>query len=142
MNIQYLYSLYSNDILTLINKIRTSGVKYDIIVGIAKGGLIPAVHLANVLEVPFAALQWSHKGVRDSSNPHLICSKGKNVLLVDDILDNGDTMHEVLSTYYPMDTATLIYNCTNRWNLVPTYTGWTINRNDTPQWIDFWWEKQ
>ena len=141
MGLPYDYHNYDDDIKTLVNKIANSNVKYDIIVGITKGGLIPAVHLANVFNVPFAPLQWSTKGVRDSSNQHLICSKGKNVLLVDDILDNGDTMHEILSTYYPMDTATLIYNCTNRWNLVPTYTSWTINRNETTQWIDFWWEK-
>ena len=140
-NIPYNYDRYNTDITTLTSKIRKSDIKYDLIVGIAKGGLIPAVHLANVLDVPFAALQWSGKGIRDSSNPHLVCSRGKSVLLVDDILDNGDTIHEVLSTYYPMDTATLVYNCINRWSLVPTYTSWTINRNDTPNWIDFWWEK-
>jgi hypoxanthine phosphoribosyltransferase len=141
MNIDYNYNNYSEDILTVVNEIKKSKKKYDLIVGIAKGGLIPAVHLANIFDTPLASLQWSGKGVRDCFNQQLLDAKGKNVLLVDDILDNGDTINEVLTVYYPMDTATLIYNSINKHNLEPTYTGWIINRNELPNWFDFWWEK-
>ena len=48
MNIEYNYNNYSEDILTVVNEIKKSKKKYDLIVGIAKGGLIPAVHLANI----------------------------------------------------------------------------------------------
>jgi hypoxanthine-guanine phosphoribosyltransferase len=72
----------------------------------------------------------------------LVCSKGvKNVLLVDDIIDQGHTIKEIHDHYWEMDTAVLIYNCVNRYSLVPTYAAWTINRQELPQWIDYWWEK-
>lgn len=141
MNIEYNYNDYINDLSTVVNEIRKNDKKYDLIVGIAKGGLIPAVHLANIFNLPFASLQWSGKGIRDCFNQQLLDAKDKNVLLVDDILDSGDTISEVLAVYKPMDIATLIYNSVNKHNLEPTYTGWIINRNEIPEWFDFWWEK-
>jgi len=138
---KYTFDNYLKDINVLYNKIVKSGVKYDLIVGVKRGGLVPAVHLSNLLDVPMQTLSWSSKGIRDSSNQHLITSKDKNVLLVDDIIDEGHTIAEIHQTYWKMDTAVLIYNCINRFNLVPTYAAWTINREELPQWIDYWWEK-
>lgn len=138
---RYTFDNYLRDINVLYDKIVKSGVKYDLIVGIKRGGLVPAVHLSNLLGVPMQSLSWSTKGIRDSSNPHLITSKDKNVLLVDDIIDEGHTIKEIHDTYWKMDTAVLIYNCINRYSLVPTYAAWTINREELPQWIDYWWEK-
>lgn len=137
---KYAYYDYTIDISSIIGQIQKSGKKYDLVVGIQKGGLIPAVHIANVLDIPFASLQWSTKGVREGSNQHLICNKDKNVLLVDDILDSGDTIQQIQERYWQMDTAVLIYNTVNRWNLVPTYYGWNINRDNMLDWVDFWWE--
>jgi len=140
---KYTFDNYLRDINILYDKIVKSGVKYDMIVGIKRGGLIPAVHLSNLLDVPMQTLIWSaNDRIRDQSNPHLVCAKGvKNVLLVDDIIDEGHTIKEIQDTYWKMDTAVLIYNCINRYSLVPTYTAWTINREELPQWIDYWWEK-
>ena len=144
MNKEYGLYDYKMDFNKVVQQIRSSGKKYDLIMGIQRGGLIPGVHLSHVLGVPFNTLQWSNSGAKESANPHLICNKGKNILLVDDICDSGVTLHEVLFRYaeWNLDVATLIYNNINKYNITPTYYGWEINRNEVPQWFDFWWEKE
>lgn len=140
---EYTWSDYTADLSELVYKINKSRKKYDLIVAIHRGGLITGTHLSNVLDVRLGVLYWSQKAVRDRSNQHIIINKGKNILIVDDILDTGTTLHEVLDCYkdFNLDTAVLIYNNINKYNITPTYFGWEINRNDVPQWFDFCWEK-
>lgn len=141
MAYKYSFHDYSNDILNLYRKIVDSGTKYDLVVGVARGGVIPAVHLSHLLEVPYATLQWStaKDRVQERSNPHIMCAKGP-VLIVDDIVDDGGTMRGIMESYPQCDTASLLLNVTNRYNVVPTFTSWSFSREDVPQWIDFWWE--
>lgn len=142
-NINYKWNDYQTDFNELVYKIKESGKKYDLIVAIHRGGLITGTHLSNVLDVRLGVLYWSQKAVRDRSNQHIIINRGKNILLVDDILDTGVTLHEILDAYkeFNLDTAVLIYNNINKYNITPTYFGWEINRNEVPQWFDFCWEK-
>lgn len=141
MNHYYSFYDYMGDVGKVVSQITNTNKKYDMIVGIKRGGLIFGTHLSHILGVPLEVLQWSSKGVRESSNPHLLTSRNKNVLLVDDILDAGDTLRGVLETYWPMDTACLIFNKSNPWKIEPTYTSWVIDRETFPNYIDFWWEK-
>ena len=144
MNRPYSLHDYKMDLAELIKYIRRSDKQYDLIVGIQRGGLIPGVHLSHTLGVPFEVLHWSNNGVKEKDNPTLISNKGKNILLVDDICDSGVTLREILSHYaeWNLDTAVLIYNNINPHGVVPTYYGWEMNRNDVPQWFDFWWEQE
>lgn len=138
----YNFDNYLRDINTLSTNIANSGTKYDLIIGVQRGGLIPAVHLSNLLDVPMQTIQWSRtNNMREGANQHLICNREKNVLLVDDILDEGHTIHEIHQRYWKMDTAVLIYNCINQYSIVPDYAAWVINREEMPQWINYWWER-
>lgn len=140
----YNYDNYQDDFCTVVYALEKSNVRYDLVVGIQRGGLIPAVHISNALNIPFASLNWSHgEGkVRDSSNPHLrtALERGRKVLVVDDICDTGITLNEVKTTYPGIDTAVLVYNEENEKQFVPTYYGWKIKRSELPEWLDFWWE--
>lgn len=140
MGIKYSIEDYKQDLDNLRHALLKSPVRYDLIVGIQRGGLVPAVHLSNILDIPMATIQWSHKGIREEESANLLNNRERNILLVDDILDRGDTLHYIQKHYWKMDTAVLIYNCINQYNLVPNYCGRTINRNETPEWFDFWWE--
>lgn len=144
MNRPYNLHDYKMDFADLVKHIRKSGKQYDLIMGIQRGGLILGVHLSHVLGVPFEVLHWSNNGVKESANPHLIWNKGKNILLVDDICDSGVTLKEILDHYrkWNLDTAVLVYNNINTHHIIPTYYGWEMNRNDVPQWFDFWWEQE
>lgn len=105
----------------LVDKIKSSGVKYDCVYGIPKGGLTLAVCLSYKLEIP------------------LLIDKGKiddNTLVVDDISDNGTQ----LSKWYEggNDIATLY---STSWTKAPPKYNVRnkLNKND---WIVYPWENR
>jgi hypoxanthine phosphoribosyltransferase len=67
----------------------------DLVVGIARAGVIPGAVIASILRCDFAsiALTRLHEGDRPAlvSRPSL-SPKGRRVLLVDETCDSGDTM--------------------------------------------------
>jgi hypoxanthine phosphoribosyltransferase len=133
----YPYSEFEVHIWNITLDIYKSQKKYNKIIGISRGGLIPGVVLSHRLNIPFMPLQWS-KTEQDRS---MSVETFKDALLVDDIIDDGTTMKEIFEHYCPCDTAVLIYNEINKCNIEPTYHGWKINRNEMPEWFDFWWER-
>lgn len=141
----YTFKNYQDDLITLATSIHTSQKKYDLIVGVERGGLILAVHLSHILGAPMSTLKWSTRdgAVQEVRNPDIMYANSlkQNILVVDDIVDNGITAKGITGTYPFVDYASLIYNNINQSNFTPTYYGWEINRNEIPQWINFWWER-
>jgi hypoxanthine phosphoribosyltransferase len=81
----------------LASKIEKSGIKLDLIVAIARGGLTPGHMLSDFLQLPLATYSASsYKDFVKQSSPHVTFKisgdmAGKNVLLVDEISDSGST---------------------------------------------------
>lgn len=76
--------------------------KPDVIVGILRGGLIPAVMMSHQINVPMKSLHWQTRdGEWQEVNTDILayCAAGKNVLFVDDINDSGKTMTEISKMY-------------------------------------------
>lgn len=99
--VHYTWSDYDRDVQGLALKIALSGWRPDYIVGITRGGCIPAVMLSHLLNVPMWALKVSLRDDGDDS-----CESNcwmaedafgysgvdpKNILIVDDINDSGAT---------------------------------------------------
>jgi len=69
----------------------------DFIVGISRGGLIPAVMLSHMFKVPMIPIVWATRDFIDMDHERvnqvqdLVRKDGKNVLIVDDICDTGKT---------------------------------------------------
>jgi len=140
MNLKYDYDQYKKDIHSLFLSITKHNAKYDYIVGIVRGGCIPGVHLSNILDIPFVPLTWSHSRNEKDRNNSVLKNSSKNCLIVDDILDVGSTMYEVINEYPRSHNAVLIFNAGNKYNIQPTYFSWLIHRETIPNWFDFWWE--
>ena len=104
------------------DKIIKSGKKYESIYGIPRGGLILAVLLSHKLNIPI---------IFDDN-----CINS-TVLLVDDILDSGNTVKDLIVNNYSfkIDIAVLVVN--EKSVVKPDYFG--IN-NSQNVWITFPWE--
>lgn len=96
---KYTWADYDRDIQGLALKIALSGWSPDYIVGVTRGGCIPAVMLSHLLKVPMWALKVS---LRDNVDCESNCwmaedafgygtSEPRNILIVDDINDSGST---------------------------------------------------
>jgi uncharacterized protein len=122
---------------TVAQKIRNSNKKYNAILGITTGGIIPATLLASELEVnDIQFIPFRYKKLYTKMMP--ILPKDKKYLIVDEIYDTGETLSKVdnvLKTF-DCDFAFLMSRC--RYTGKPfAYVGKLLNHN---KWIVFPWE--
>lgn len=126
-------------------------VKVDCVVGLARGGLIPAVQLSHLLDVPMVSVNISLRDDRVETNlyePRTLrqLDKYKHVAVIDDISDSGRTMHAVdvilsdNSMYGPdLVTYCSLFHKTSS-IFCPKVIGETIAEVNNNQWIVFPWE--
>lgn len=76
--------------------------KPDIIVGIIRGGLLPALHFSHALDRPLVTIQWQTRdGSKRTVDPQLVemIQSGRHVVFVDDINDSGATFTQLNEAY-------------------------------------------
>lgn len=141
IKIYYPYEEFRDDLKLLTEKIDQD---FDAILGIARGGLSMAqllgeyYDLREVYSINTIGYEDTYKNesVEVFNIPELKSSR--KVLIVDDIVDSGDTLVEVLTVLnekYPnvtFITASLFYKKTAR--ITPT---WYVK--EPKGWIDFFW---
>jgi len=104
---------YGKLVAELIDRIRSRGQTFDLIIGIARGGIPVAMVIADQLEVQIDFINVkSYTGEAAREKPRIISTltedvKGKRVLVVDDLIDEGDTMSTVLSYLKPKKPKSL-----------------------------------
>lgn len=141
--------------------------KPDYIVGLTRGGLVPAVMLSHYLNIPLHTLNVSLRdGESRESNlwmsedalgyPVLEDNNYKNILIVDDINDQGSTINWIMNDWrsncLPDDPsweevwnsnvkfAVLVDNLSSKCNVKMDYVGLEINKAENDVWVDFPWE--
>jgi hypoxanthine phosphoribosyltransferase len=100
---------------SLARKVRDRGYDVDIIVAIARGGLVPARIVADVLGVmdvlSIKVEHWvetaSHTPQAKVKYDYKLSLQGKKVLIIDDITDTGDSM-QLAKDYVMRNFAPLI----------------------------------
>jgi len=92
------WSEYGNLAEALGEKVRATGKKFDLVVGIARGGIPVAMVVSDHLgvKIDFVNVK-SYDDVGKRSPPRILSTlteriEGKKILLVDDLVDQGDTM--------------------------------------------------
>ena len=149
----------------MVNKISfqmyKDGWRPDYIVGLTRGGLIPAVIMSNTLDIPMHTLKVNLRDHVEGSESNLWMSEdaynGKNILIVDDINDTGATLNWIKKDWQtsslPDDPrwltvwgnnvriAVLIDNLSSSLCGKVDYTAKEINKAEDDVWIVFPWER-
>ena len=135
-----------NMLLNLTDKIRKSGFKPDVIVGVCRGGCPPARVLSDLLDNPNLANVRAEfylgvaetKGEPTLSEPLSVPIEGKKVLVVDEVADTGRSLkvvkeHILEKGAAEVRVATVYYK---PWSIVkPDYFA-----KESGRWIVFPWE--
>lgn len=141
------------DLKMIIEDLKNSKWTPDYIVGIARGGLIPATYLSHALDTPLLTFRYSLRDHAYQDRFDYIAKQlreGKKLLFVDDICDEGETMKQIWDvlraktddskfewTY--IKSAVLINNLGQE-TFKPDFVGTQINKAKEDVWIVFPWE--
>lgn len=141
-----------------------SNFKPDVIVGIARGGLVPATMLSHYHNKPLQTINYSLRDnkvsqVSEISDAARIIKEGLSVLLVDDICDSGETLRKVvdeISAQIPKGwndpykgweerlKVAVLWNNTSQDIFEADYVGREISRAEDDRWVIFnyeeWWK--
>ncbi len=133
---------YIEEILDKLNK---DGKEFTHVVGIARGGLIPAVIISHKLDIPMLTYSVSsYKGktrhtINVTQGGGLLSKleKDHKILIVDDICDSGHTIDHMRSllSEYDITVATLVARPKTRY-MVDYSTPFGID----DRWVQFPWE--
>jgi uncharacterized protein len=98
------WELFGELCRVLAVKVATSGYRPELIVGIAKAGVIPGAVVASILRCDFYSLRISRDsgGERVRDRPKILSAApkdaaGRRVLVVDEICTSGETMRIALN---------------------------------------------
>tara|TARA_Y100001973_G_C5205294_1_gene341057 strand:- start:4544 stop:5014 length:471 start_codon:yes stop_codon:yes gene_type:complete len=151
--IEYSYEQFEEGIDKIRDNILALGNPFNRIVGVCRGGLFPATRLSYMLKLPLTTLSWS---LRDYNSERESLewlaqdiNAGQKILLVDDIIDSGETINSILADWDAnvggtldrenISIATCIYNMDLE--ITPDFWDQAISRKEDQRWVDFWWEK-
>lgn len=145
-SIFYSWEDFDKDSLYIGRQLHASNWTPDYIVGVKRGGLIPAIKLSHLLNKPLIMMSCQ---LRDHTDNEVRLyeveeiPKDKKILVVDDICDSGLTLQKIMAElsikgFSQIRTCSLFYNTSQ--SFVIDYKARIINRLQDSSWILFPWE--
>ena len=154
MNKRYIgWETVDRQVKRLINEVKNSEWTPDLIVGVVRGGTIPAVWMSNIMSVP---AEMAKVSFRDDVVKHPVLSltllktiakPNFKTLIVDDINDSGETLTWIQNKIreFSLEAEKQVkYSCLM--DNTPSifkgldYSAERINKDLDPEWIVFPWE--
>lgn len=133
--------------VSIVKQIKMYELEFDAIVGVSRGGLIPATIISQMLDTPLIPVSYSSKKGKGDDKNHtniLPALLDKTILIVDDICDSGNTLAELVNYYIVEDaivsTAVIHYKRLSNPVIVPKFYWLTVEENDG--WCHYPWEKK
>jgi len=149
---EYTIEDFEEGVEKIYNNILATGTEFNRVVGICRGGLFLATRLSYKLKLPLTTISWS---LRDNGEQEsnlwipIDVNDGQRILLVEDIVDGGNTIKTLLADWESnvieplkkenISIAACWYNTSQ--DVMPDFWHKTIDRNTNKEWINFWWEK-
>jgi hypoxanthine phosphoribosyltransferase len=149
----------------ILRQLQRDAWQPDYVVGLTRGGLVPANLISQYLEVPMECLKVSLRDNHSQPESNLWMAEDafgydrevpKNILIVDDINDSGATLNWIKqdwqSSCFPNEPhwkyvwghnvriATLVDNEASESELTVSYTAVGLNKAEEDCWIVFPWE--
>jgi len=135
---------YSFDELNnIIEDSVTSFKKYDVIVGVARGGVYPAFLVSYYTGAPLELITWRTRDGDQKDHDKLlqICSECKSILFVDDINDTGLTLSQIKDAAKDTGATIDYYTVLSKPHSIfsTTYKSQSV---DSSAWVVFPWEER
>lgn len=157
------YTEFKSLVGEICRQISKDNWKPDYIVGISRGGLLPAVMISHYFNIPMKPLQVSLRDNIETVSDLGMAEDafdGKNILVVDDINDQGTTLNWIMQDWpsgcFPYDErwehtwggnvrfAVVVDNLSSQCSIGMNYWGMEVNKAEEDVWIDFpyeeWWK--
>jgi hypoxanthine phosphoribosyltransferase len=156
--VYYTWQQIQGAVLEIARQMSAHNWKPDYIVGLTRGGLVPANLLSQYTGIPMHTLNVSLRdGNGGESNLWMAedAFSNKKILVVDDINDTGATINWIKQDWpsgcFPNDStwqhiwgdnvrfAVLTHNQASEFK-DPDYSVWTVNKSEDPCWLVYPWE--
>ena len=146
---EYYFQLIDRLIDIISNKAQE---KFDLVVGISRGGIIPALFMSHTWNIPLDVIVTSSYTKENKQSklkigkPSYLCfldiTKESRILIVDELVDSGKTMKAVVNLYKKkgfknIRTGVLFYKENSKFD--PDYFAANEDKNT---WIKFPYEKE
>lgn len=160
------YNEFKKLVSGIVRDISLSGWRPDYIVGVTRGGLLPAVMISHYLNIPCNTLKVSLRdGDGNECESNLWMAEdafvGKNILIVDDINDQGSTINWIMRDWPSgcspksptwssvwgnnVRFAVIVDNLSSQARVKMNYVGMEINKAENDVWVTFpyeeWWKQ-
>jgi hypoxanthine phosphoribosyltransferase len=137
--------------LHILQQMHLDGWHPDYVVGITRGGLVPANLISQYLGCTMHTLKVSLRGEEPDCESNFWMAedadRGCKILIVDDINDSGETLNWIREDWGQsvpwgdnVRVAVLYDNESSESLHTPDYSAEDINKAADPQWIVFPWE--
>lgn len=145
--IKYTPDLARNAVSHIVRQINCDedGWKPEVIVGLTRGGLIPAVMLSHSLGIQMMPLHWATRDFVGYDSLEIL-RPYREILIVDDICDTGKSINTLLynanivAPLTKIRTAVLALKFNQPYR--PNYHFLNLHGEECDAWVEFYWESK